>query len=142
MRIEDVIRKKGREVVTVAPESTVAELVQLLGERNIGAVVVSSDGKQIEGIVSERDVVRGLAHTGADVLQQTVAELMTREVNTIGPEDEIESAAATMTVERVRHMPVVVDGRLVAIVSIGDVVKHRIDQLIDERNHLLGYLHA
>lgn len=142
MRIEDVIRKKGREVVTVAPESTVAELVQLLGERNIGAVVVSSDGKQIEGIVSERDVVRGLAELGGAVTSATVADLMVSDVVTATPDDTLEDTAATMTARRVRHIPIVVSDELSAIVSIGDVVKFRIDQLTDERNHLLGYLHA
>lgn len=142
MKIEDVIRRKGSDVVTIAPTSTVEELVRLLEQYNIGAVVVSTDGTHIEGIVSERDIVRGLARSGGDTLSLTVAELMTSDVTTADLHDEIEETARTMTTERIRHMPVLVDDRLTAIISIGDVVKHRIDQLTDERDHLLGYLHA
>ena len=140
MKIEDVIRRKGHDVVTIAPTSTVEELVRVLEERNIGAVVVSVDGSHIEGIVSERDIVRALARTGGDTLNLTVGDLMTTDVKTVSLADEIEEAAQTMTLERIRHMPVIVDGQLAAIVSIGDVVKHRIDQLTDERNYLIGYL--
>lgn len=142
MKIEDVIRKKGTGVVTITPTATVAELVDLLGKNNIGAVVVSVDGATISGIVSERDVVRHLASDGAAVLSQPISAIMTAEVKTCTGEDDIEDTAHTMTYSRIRHLPVVRDDHLVAIVSIGDVVKHRIDQLTDERNHLLGYLHA
>lgn len=142
MKIEDVIRKKGTAVVTIAPTATVAELVDLLGRNNIGAVVVSGDGSTISGIVSERDVVRHLASDGADVLTQPVSAIMTPEVKTCAAEDSLEDTAHTMTYSRIRHLPVVKDGKLAAIISIGDVVKYRIDQLTDERNHLLGYLHA
>lgn len=142
MKIEDVIRKKGTDVVTIAPTATVAELVDLLGRNNIGAVVVSADGGTISGIVSERDVVRHLATDGTDVLSQPVSAIMTAEVKTCVAEDSLEDTAHTMTYSRIRHLPVVRDGRLTAIISIGDVVKFRIDQLTDERNHLLGYLHA
>lgn len=142
MKLEDVIRSKGSSVVTISPSATGAELVSLMADNNIGAVVVSSDGHHIEGIVSERDVVRGLAARGHGVLEGTVADLMTGEVVTGSPEDRIEETAHTMTAKRVRHIPIVVDDELAAIVSIGDVVKYRIDQLTDERNHLLGYLHT
>ncbi len=142
MKLEDVIRGKGNSVVTIAPSVGVAELVSLMVDNNIGAVVVSSDGTTIEGIVSERDVVRGLAHQGARVLDATVGDLMTTDVVVGAPGDRIEETAHTMTVKRVRHVPIEVDGRLAAIVSIGDVVKYRIDQLTDERNHLLDYLHT
>ncbi len=142
MRLEDVIRSKGHDVVTITPTSSVTELVALLAEHNIGAVVVSTDGRHLEGIVSERDVVRALFTQGAQALDQTVAQMMSTDVVVAKPEDEIEETAHTMTYRRVRHVPVVVDGELSAIVSIGDVVKHRIDQLLDERSHLLGYLHG
>ncbi|MFT3877061.1 MAG: CBS domain-containing protein [Propioniciclava sp.] len=142
MKLEDVIRSKGTSVVTIAPTASVTELVSLMAEYKIGAVVVSSDGTHIDGIVSERDVVRGLAQNGAAVTESTVADLMTTDVHVGKPEDRIEETAHTMTVKRVRHIPVVVDGNLRAIVSIGDVVKYRIDQLTDERNHLLEYLHT
>lgn len=142
MKIEDIIRKKGADVVTIAPAATVAELVDLLAKHNIGAVVVSEDGASIGGIVSERDIVRRLATEGAGVLTQQVSAIMTADVKTCGAEDSLESTAQTMTYGRFRHLPVVQDGKLVAIISIGDVVKHRIDQLTDERNHLLEYLHT
>ncbi|MEZ5089593.1 MAG: CBS domain-containing protein [Micropruina sp.] len=129
-------------MVTIEPEASVEQLVAMLGERRIGAVIVSSDGRQIDGIVSERDIVRELARQGAGVLARTVAEIMTSDVLTCLPDDTLEETAHTMTYKRIRHLPVVVDGELRGVISIGDVVKHRIDQLMDERNHLLGYLHA
>ena len=142
MRIEDIIRGKGAGVVTIEPSASVEKLVALLGEHKIGALVVSSDGVHIEGIVSERDVVRELGAQGAGVLQRSVGDIMTANVHTCGLEDSLEETAHTMTYQRFRHLPVVVDGELRGVISIGDVVKHRIDQLMDERNHLLGYLHA
>ena len=142
MRIEDIIRGKGAGVVTITPSASVEELVALLGEHRIGAVIVSSDGLHIDGIVSERDVVRGLGKRGASILAERVSDIMTANVHTCGPADTLEETAHTMTYQRIRHLPVVVDGELHGVISIGDVVKHRIDQLMDERNHLLGYLHA
>jgi len=143
MKIEDVIRSKGdRSVATIAPTALVADLVKTLAEKRIGALVVSGDGQHIEGIVSERDVVRGLAERGGDVVYATVAELMTADVYTAAPEGTVEEIAHSMTVHRVRHMPVLVDGQMVGLVSIGDVVKHRIDQLTTERDHLIGYVNS
>lgn len=141
MKIEDVIRAKGTDVVTIEPAATVKQLLDRLAEHNIGAVVVSADGRHIDGIVSERDVVRRLASVGARVLDTPVSDIMTANVKTCTPADSIEETAREMTYSRFRHLPVVVDGELAALVSIGDVVKYRIDQLTDERNHLLGYLH-
>lgn len=141
MRLADIIRTKGDAVVTIAPEATVTELLALLAQHNIGAVVVSADGNRVEGIVSERDVVRALASDGPGVLTATVASLATTEVACAAPDDEVASVAATMTVGRFRHMPVLIDGRLGAIVSIGDVVKYRIDALTHERDQLIGYIH-
>jgi len=141
MRIAEVIRRKGADVITVAPDAGVAELVALLGEKRIGALVVSSDGgATVAGIVSERDVVMRLASDGPSVLERTVADIMTVEVETCSPDDELESLARRMTDLRVRHLPVVVDGRLTAIVSIGDVVKNRLDELQDERDQLVTYV--
>ena len=142
MKIEDIIRAKGADVVTITPQATVAELVDLLAQHNIGAVVVSADGAAIAGIVSERDIVRHLGTEGTAVLGRPVAEIMTAEVKTGHLDDTLEATAHTMTYARIRHLPVVQDGKLAAIISIGDVVKHRIDQLTDERNHLLEYLHT
>lgn len=143
MRIAEVIRRKGADVVTVTPETGVADLVALLAKHKIGALVVSPDGgTSVVGIVSERDVVRRLHTDGAAVLQRTVAEIMTVEVQTCVPEDELETLARRMTDLRVRHLPVVVDGHLEAIVSIGDVVKNRLDELQAERDQLVGYVHG
>lgn len=141
MRIAEVIRRKGADVITVAPDAGVADLVALLAEKRIGALVVSPDGgASVVGIVSERDVVRHLHTDGVGVLERTVADVMTTAVETCVPEDELESLARRMTDLRVRHLPVVVDGRLEAIVSIGDVVKNRLDELQDERDQLVGYV--
>lgn len=142
MRINDVIRRKGSTVVTVAPSQTVRQLLDLLAEHGIGAVVVSTDGRSIEGIVSERDVVRHLQSRGAEVLSVQVREIMTSQVTTCELNDDIEQLMGVMTDQRVRHIPVVADGELRAIVSIGDVVKHRIVELQLERDELVGYLNS
>ena len=142
MKIEDVIRAKGTDVVTIEPGATVKQLLAVLAEHGIGAVVVSVDGRHIDGIVSERDIVRKLASVGAEILDGPVSAILTAEVKTCTPEESLEEVAREMTYRRFRHLPVVIDGELRAVISIGDVVKSRIDQLTDERNHLLGYLHA
>ncbi len=142
MKLEAIIRNKGTSVVTISSDATVTELVSLMAENRIGAVVVSNDGHHVDGIVSERDVVSSLATRGADLMNATVADLMTPEVHTCRPEDKIADIARTMTDKRIRHIPILVKGELHAIVSIGDVVKHRIDQLTDERDQLIDYLHT
>lgn len=139
MRISEVTQLKGTDVVTVAPTSSIAELVRLLAEHRIGAVVVT-DGERISGIASERDVVQAVHERGAAVLDGTVADIMTTEIQTCVADDELEDLARKMTEHRVRHLPVVEDEKLVAIVSIGDVVKHRLDELTHERNHLIDYV--
>jgi len=140
MRISDVIRRKGDLVVTVRSDATVQQLLEILEEHKIGALVVSDDDETVIGIVSERDVARHLRSTGAGLLDQTVATIMTSDVQTCTPEDLIEDLARTMTDRRIRHVPVVADGHLVAIVSIGDIVKWRIDELQTERDHLVHYI--
>lgn len=141
MRIVDVLRRKGDLVVTVRPDESVADLVSRLAEHRVGALVVSADGRTVAGIVSERDVVRRLGAVGPAVLAEPVAAIMTAEVKTCGLHDDVEHLMRLMTDQRVRHIPVVVDGALQGIVSIGDVVKHRIDELQVERDQLVGYLH-
>nr|WP_055504013.1 CBS domain-containing protein [Nonomuraea pusilla] len=141
MLIGTILRAKGSEVATVAPGSTVRELLAVLAERNIGAVVVSSDGLTIDGIVSERDVVRRLNDRGAEILDGPVSAIMTTEVRTVGPGDNVEELRRTMTNHRVRHMPVVENGVLTGIVSIGDVVKSAIEELESENASLVDYLH-
>ena len=140
MRIHDVLRSKGDTVVTVRPEETVATLLGLLAEHGIGAMVVSSDASTVQGIVSERDVVRRLQEHGPALLDHTVGDIMTSEVHTCTPDDAIDDLMRVMTDRRVRHIPVVVDGHLAGIVSIGDVVKYRIDELTSERDQLSAYI--
>jgi CBS domain-containing protein len=140
MRISDVIRVKGENVVTVPPDFSVERLLAVLAEHKVGAVVVSREGSSVEGIVSERDIVRALAARGAAVLSEPVTAIHTAEVRTVGLEEPLEDVERLMTEHKFRHVPVVVDGRLRGIVSIGDVVKNRIDELEIERSTLTGYI--
>jgi CBS domain-containing protein len=140
MTISTLLQAKGTSVVTIRPEAPVTELLAELIRHRIGSLVVSSDGEHIEGIVSERDVVRSLQKVGATLLEQQVASIMTTTVHTCSPSDEIESLMVLMTERRVRHVPVVDQGVLAGIVSIGDVVKSRIVQLERDRNSLIDYI--
>ncbi|MFF5259543.1 CBS domain-containing protein [Actinomadura viridis] len=140
MRIRDILRRKGTTVATVRPDATVRDLLAVLAEHNIGAVVVSADDESIAGIATERDVVRRLHEHGADLLGRPVTEIMTTRVRTCEPSAEVDDLRRTMTEHRIRHLPVVEDGRLAGIVSIGDVVKSTIDELESEREHLVGYI--
>lgn len=140
MRISDVLRIKGDRVITVTPDTNVAGLLRVLAEHGIGAVVVSPDGAAIAGIVSERDVVRAIADRGADVLTEPVTRIATSSVRTVTPEVSLEEVERLMTDGRFRHVPVLVDGRLGGVVSIGDVVKNRMDELESERSELAGYI--
>jgi len=139
MRVSDILRTKGSEVVTLSPSSTVADAVSRLAELSFGALVVSSDGATVEGILSERDIVRSL-DDDSDTLGSAVAELMTVDVITCSTSDNIADLMALMTTRRIRHLPVVTDGALVGLVSIGDVVKARLAELEDERKHLEDYI--
>jgi CBS domain-containing protein len=139
MRIADVLRGKGGAVVTIKPDATVAELVAGLADHNIGAMVVAGpDG--VKGIVSERDVVRQLHTHGASVLSQPVEKIMTSVVSTCSKEDTVDSLTLLMTENRVRHVPVLEDGKLIGIVSIGDVVKTRMQELESEHEQLQSYI--
>ncbi|MBC2934030.1 CBS domain-containing protein [Nocardioides sp. zg-1228] len=141
MKIKDVIQGKGsQEVVTIGPDASVRELVALLAEHNVGALVVSEDGEHVAGIVSERDVVRRL-HDDSGVLESTVSSIMTADVRTCTAGDGLTELMQTMTEHRVRHVPVVDSGRLTGIISIGDVVKSRIGELEFERDQLDSYVH-
>ncbi len=139
MRVDQILDAKGRAVTTVAPDASVADAVAALAEHNVGALVVSTDGATVEGILSERDIVRGLA-AGPDVLQRRVQDLMATDVSTCHGRTDIEELMGTMTAGRFRHLPVVADGCLCGIVSIGDVVKARIDELATETQQLVGYI--
>lgn len=140
MLITEVLRDKGRSVVTVPPACTVAELLAVLAEHRIGAVVVSADGRTVEGIISERDVVRALAARGAAVLGEEVTALATRDVHTTTRTARIEDLMRVMTERRIRHVPLVHEGVLEGIVSIGDVVKHRMTELETEAEALTAYV--
>ena len=140
MRISDLLRVKGTQVVTVPPDTTVRRLAAVLAEHRIGAVVVSADGASVDGIVSERDIVRALALRGAAVMSEQVTAIYTADVHTVMPETELDDVARMMTERRVRHAPVTVDGGLRGIVSIGDVVKSRIGELEIERTALSDYI--
>lgn len=140
MRITDVLRFKGDLVVTITPDQTVRALLDALAQYKVGALVVSSGNGSVDGIVSERDIVRRLQALGPAVLDQPVSAIMTSEVHTAAPEDSLEDLMVMMTERRFRHVPVTVDGRLVGIVSIGDVVKHRISELQSERDQLTAYI--
>lgn len=139
MRIADVLRNKGASVATITPETSVSGLLTELAVHNIGAmVVVSPDG--LVGIVSERDVVRALHKQGADLLTRPVSEIMTTLVATCSPNDSVDSLSALMTTNRVRHVPVMENGRLAGIVSIGDVVKTRMEELEAQQEQLQAYI--
>ena len=140
MRINDLLRVKGTRVVTVTPDTNVRQLLQVLAEHGIGAVVVSVDGKSVDGIVSERDVVRAFALRGAAVMSEPVTEIFTAEVRTVAPDTTLDDVMRLMTEHRMRHAPVLVDGALGGLVSIGDVVKHRMDELESERSALSDYI--
>ena len=141
MKINDVVHgKPSQDVVTISPDATVRELIALLAEHNVGALVVSDDGEHVSGIVSERDVVRQL-HSDTDVLERPVSQIMTTDVRTCSANDGVTDLMPVMTEHRIRHVPVVADGRLTGIISIGDVVKSRIGELEFERDQLDTYLH-
>lgn len=141
MKIASIIAQKGPFVATINSGSNIAHLVDVLKRHNIGAVIVSDDGRRIQGIISERDVVRALAsHTG-EISALQVLDLMTKDVFTCKQEDTVESLMQTMTERKFRHVPVVdEDGTLIAVVSIGDLVRHRLAELSDERSALINYI--
>jgi CBS domain-containing protein len=139
MRIADVLRTKGGAVATITPETSVSGLLNELSLHNIGAmVVVSPDG--VVGIVSERDVVRKLHEHGTDLLRLPVSKIMTTMVATCAPTDTVDHLTAVMTTKRVRHIPVVENNRLIGIVSIGDIVKQRMEELETEQRALQDYI--
>jgi len=140
MQISDILRVKGEQVVTVTPDADVRYLLVVLAEHRIGAAVVSRDGTSVDGIVSERDIVRALAERGAAVLSEPITAIYTAAVHMVTPQTAVEEVMRIMTERRFRHLPVVSDGVLRGIVSIGDVVKNRIDELESERAALTNYI--
>lgn len=141
MKVKEILQHKGDDVATIAPSETIAVAVSSLATRGVGALVVSADGAAIEGIVSERDVVRALDARGAAVLDEAVTVVMTPDVLTCELTDRIEQLMAVMTEHRIRHLPVVDEGgTMVGIISIGDVVKNRLDELESETRHMSDYI--
>lgn len=140
MQVAGILKAKGHVVVTTRPEATVAEVARLLKRERIGAAVVTDEDGNVAGIISERDLVRALPDHGAAVMEKRAAELMTRPVVTCAPEDTIEDVMRKMTDGRFRHLPVLEDGKLAGIVSIGDVVKNRMDELESETTLLRQYI--
>jgi CBS domain-containing protein len=142
MLVANVLASKGTLVVTIDREATLDEVVADLTRHRVGALVVSSDGNSIDGIVSERDIVQRLSvlHTG--LLDEPVSSIMSASVHVCRPSDDVESIMNLMTEHRIRHVPVVEDGRLCGIISIGDVVKSRIQELEKDRNELMEYIIA
>lgn len=140
MKIASILASKGDYVATIAPDATVSELLALLADKGIGAAVVSSDGTTIRGIASERDVARSLTYSGPAILDAAVSQIMTALKSTCELDSPVEEVMVVMTENRVRHVPVLEDGVMVGLVSIGDIVKARIDHLEDERKSLLSYI--
>ena len=129
MKVSDILGSKGNAVTTIRPEAKISTVVRRLKLEGIGAMVVSEDSVQVVGIISERDIVRGLAEDGADLLEKRVLDLMTSPVKTCTLDANIKEIMAVMTRSRIRHLPVVEDSRLVGIISIGDVVKNRLEEV-------------
>jgi CBS domain-containing protein len=142
MLVSDLLEGKGAAVATITNDATVASAVADLARHRIGALVVSPDGRHIEGIVSERDIVRHLSELHTDLLDQPVSSIMSTEVRVCSASDDVESIMNLMTEQRIRHVPVVEAGELVGIVSIGDVVKSRIGELEKDRDELMEYITA
>jgi CBS domain-containing protein len=140
MTVQNILDRKGSSVATLPPDATVAKAVKLLRQKRIGAVVVSPDGRKIVGILSERDIAHGLDEHGARLADLTVQQLMTTKIFTCSPSDSVEAVMQLMTDHRVRHVPVVKGGNLAGIVSIGDIVKNRLEHLEHETEALQDYI--
>jgi len=139
VKVADILRAKGSAVMTVRPTDTIVMLAHRLKLERVGAMIVSRDGETIDGIISERDITHGISEHGAELPGLQVADLMTKAVVTCSPDDTIADIARIMTGRRVRHLPVKEHGRLAGVVSVGDVVKHRIDEMEMEANVLRDY---
>jgi len=140
MQVSQILQSKGGEITTVAPDTPILDIAKLLKEKRIGAVVVLDGDERIAGILSERDIVRSLADHGETLAKRTAADLMTREVETCKPSQKVDDVMRVMTEKRFRHVPVVDKGKLVGIISIGDAVKARIEDLEYEANVLHSFI--
>lgn len=140
IRVSVILERKGNNVVTIRPDAMLLAAAEAMSKNNIGALVVSSDGQSVEGVVSERDLVRELARLGTGAVKRTVADVMSADVTTCHPDATVDELMSTMTQHRIRHVPILVDGALAGIVSIGDVVKMRLDELEVEKDSLQQYV--
>lgn len=141
MDIESILAVKGRAVSTIKPETRVAEAVRRMRAERIGALVISDDGSRIQGIISDRGIMQAIADHGVDVMDQPIESIMAREVVTCSPRDRVGSLMRLMTDRRIRHIPVVKeDGLLYGLISIGDVVKHRLDEVQREAEAMREYI--
>ncbi len=140
MNVEIILKTKGNEVATTKPDATLAEVAGELSSRRIGALVVSGDGKSVDGIISERDIVRAVADAGAEALSKPVSTAMTSDVFTCSRHDSMEELMKTMSQKRIRHLPVTEDDALCGMISIGDVVKYRLEEVEYEAEALRGFI--
>ncbi len=140
--VRAVLERKGSEVAWVDPGTSIADALAVLDHHGIGAVIVSTTGRDVAGIMSERDVVRALSRTGPGVLDRPVSTIMTTPVETCEPHHTVAEVMALMTERRFRHLPVVVEGELIGLISIGDAVKQRVGELEHDAQDLLDYIHA
>ena len=140
MTVRAILDLKGRDVTTITPDKTLGDAASLLSQHKIGALVVTGADRRVTGILAERDIVKAVSAGGAAALEEKIAARMTREVITCGPQDTMAELMGHMTAGRFRHLPVVENGRLVGIISIGDVVKHRLAEMERESSALRDYI--
>jgi CBS domain-containing protein len=140
MNVAAILKQKGRAVTTAAPSTTLLEIAHKLAAKRIGAIVIVGARGEVAGIISERDIIRGLSNIGPECLGQPVSGVMTREVVTCQETDTLDELMAMMTARRFRHLPVVADGALVGIISIGDVVKHHVAEVEMEATAMREYI--
>lgn len=140
MNVETMLKRKGADVFTIEPDTSIADAIHLLKEKRVGALVVSEDGQHLAGIISERDIVHHMAEKGAALLDSRVRDLMTHDVRTCEFADTAREVLAVMTDRRIRHLPVVENGRLCGLISIGDAVKIRLDEATAEAEALREYI--
>lgn len=140
MTVRKILNLKGSDVMTIAPDKRLLDAIALLTKHRIGALVVTGNSREVVGIISERDIVRLLSNTDNNRFENAVSSAMTKEVKTCKPEDTIQRVMQVMTAERFRHMPVVENGRLAGVISIGDVVKLRLEEMERESEHLKEYI--
>lgn len=142
MTADRILKSKGGTVITIRPEASITDALAVLSNNNIGAIIVSTDGVAVDGILSERDIVRAMHRAGPKVFDTPVSELMTKNVRTCARGDPARGMLTVMTERRIRHLPVVDNGKLIGLISIGDAVKIRLDDLVAETEAMRAYISA